>query len=436
MASTYKRDGVWMIAYKDERGRWRGIRAKVKTKTLAQKEAVEAQRVADLRRDGLAPPEANSKRRFGELMDLWKERYGQRLRSQTIVQMVEKQLRPDLGHLQLGGAAAALPGLLNSKIGELSPCSLNHLRAYCHRLYAVASMRSVSWWMNPNPINRLELPKFKEPKRARPTLTAEEALRVLAALDQRWRPLSWRPLFATAFFLGLRRGELLALRKTDVDLVAGTITVARSGESEMTKGGDDGVVPIPEPLRPYLEAALKLSPSEWVFPAADGKQRAPATNLKAVLRRAMGRAGIVDGYEHRCRKGGCGYVEKATDKANRRCPNDGRALWIRAIPKSGIVFHSLRHTTATLLARAKVHPSVAQKILRHKDIETTLAIYTHLGDMEAMRAGVAMLDFGPLAERAPAPVVPLRPAVGAQQARGSAATLSADFLRAGSIPKS
>jgi len=31
----------------------------------------------------------------------------------------------------------------------------------------------------------------------------------------------------------------------------------------------------------------------------------------------------------------------------------------------GIVFHSLRHTTATLLARAKVHPSVAQKILQH-----------------------------------------------------------------------
>jgi integrase len=34
----------------------------------------------------------------------------------------------------------------------------------------------------------------------------------------------------------------------------------------------------------------------------------------------------------------------------------------------------LRHTTATLLARAKVLPSAAQKILRHANIETTLAI--------------------------------------------------------------
>ena len=87
-----------------------------------------------------------------------------------------------------------------------------------------------------------------------------------------------------------------------------------------TKGGDDGTVPIPEPLRPYLDAAIKLSPSRWVFPAADGTQRAADTNLKAVLRRALGRAGIVEGYEHRCRKPTCGHVESADDSSNRRCP--------------------------------------------------------------------------------------------------------------------
>ena len=336
-------------------------------------------------------------------MNLWQERYGSRLRSQTIQLSVEKHLRPALGKLLLCGAAAALPALLHSKIGQLSPSSLNHLRAYCHRLYAVASMRSVGWWMGPNPVNRLELPKFKEPKRKRPTVAAEDVPRVLAALSP-----EWRPLFATAFFLGLRRGELLALQKEDIDLRDWTITVRRSNDADVTKGGDDGTVPIPEPLRPYLDAAIKLSPSKWVFPAADGKQRAPDTNLKAVLQRALGRAGIVDGYEHRCRKPGCGHVELASDDGNRRCPKDSRALWIRPLPKKGIVFHSLRHTTATLLARAKVHPSVAQKILRHANIETTLAIYTHLDGIEDMRAAVAKLDFGPLAERAPAPVVPLK----------------------------
>ena len=56
-------------------------------------------------------------------------------------------------------------------------------------------------------------------------------------------------------------------------------------------------------------------------------------------------------------------------------------------------------TTATLFARAKVHSSVEQKILRHADIETTLAIYMHVGGIEDMRAAVAMLDFGPFSQK-------------------------------------
>ena len=40
-----------------------------------------------------------------------------------------------------------------------------------------------------------------------------------------------------------------------------------------------------------------------------------------------------------------------------------------------------------------MYPSVAQKILRHANIETTLAIYTHIDGIEDMRAAVAKLDF-------------------------------------------
>ncbi|MFL5426932.1 MAG: tyrosine-type recombinase/integrase, partial [Myxococcales bacterium] len=56
-------------------------------------------------------------------------------------------------------------------------------------------------------------------------------------------------------------------------------------------------------------------------------------------------------------------------------------LWWRPLPRK-LSFHSLRHTRATLLAKANVHPKVAQQILRHADVETTLASHTHvdLGD--------------------------------------------------------
>ena len=46
----------------------------------------------------------------------------------------------------------------------------------------------------------------------------------------------------------------------------------------------------------------------------------------------------------------------------------------------GFTFHSLRHTFATTLAERGVHPATAQKLLGHKDIRMTLAIYTHSTD--------------------------------------------------------
>src|SRR3954471_19315983 len=230
MGSVYQEGGRWWLRFKGADGRWRGAPAKATTKPAARLEALEREQLAQQQREGLAPSDDNRRRTFGELMDLWQERYGSRLRSQTMKLSVQKHLRRALGKLLLGGAAA-LPALLNSKIGELSPSTLNHLRAYCHRLYAVASTRSVGWWMGPNPVNRLELPKFKEPKRKRPTVAAEDVPRVLAALSP-----AWRPNFATPFFLGLRRGQLLALQKEDLDLRDWTMTVRRSNNADVTKG--------------------------------------------------------------------------------------------------------------------------------------------------------------------------------------------------------
>src|SRR5438067_8488958 len=377
MASVYKKRGAWWFRFRDATGVWRDRSSKASTKAAARLEALAAQQFAHRQRDGLAPSSENMRRTFGELMDLWCERYGRRLRSQTIIPMAEKHLRPVLGKLPLGGAVAALGPLLTSKADELSPSSLNHLRAYARRLYTVASLPSIGWWLRPNPVNRDELPKFKEPKRKPATLAAQDVPALLAALSP-----EWRPMFATALFLGLRRGELIALRKEDLDLAVGTLTIARSRDADTTKGGRTVTLPIPAVLEPFLEAAVRASPSEWLFPKPDGSRRNLDLDVTAVLRRALGRAGIVEGYEHRCRKARCGYVTRAADSAQRRCPKDGHALWLRPLPQR-LSFHSLRHTCATLLAKARVHPKVAQQILRHADVETTLAIYTHvdLGDL-------------------------------------------------------
>jgi integrase len=67
----------------------------------------------------------------------------------------------------------------------------------------------------------------------------------------------------------MRKGELLALRKSDVDLPGGTIVVARSHAIETTKGGHADLLPIAEGLVPFLREALATSGSPsgpWLLP--------------------------------------------------------------------------------------------------------------------------------------------------------------------------
>ena len=52
-------------------------------------------------------------------------------------------------------------------------------------------------------------------------------------------------------------------------------------------------------------------------------------------------------------------------------------LWPKAVLWE-FTFHDLRHTTATLLVRAGVDVHRVQRILRHKDLRTTLGTYAHL----------------------------------------------------------
>ncbi len=116
---------------------------------------------------------------------------------------------------------------------------------------------------------------------------------------------------------------------------------------------------------------MQASPSNLVFPAADGTMRSRDTALDRVLRRALGRAGIVTGYEHRCRRKGCGYSVVAPTPDCGRCPKCKMVLWAKPLPRH-VRFHDLRHTAATLLLKNGVPSATVQKVLRHKDARLTL----------------------------------------------------------------
>jgi hypothetical protein len=115
------------------------------------------------------------------------------------------------------------------------------------------------------------------------------------------------------------------------------------------------------------------------------------TPLEEVLRRALAHAGIVEGWEHVCRKPACGYAELAPDDQLRRCPRHGMKLWPKAKVRQ-IRFHDLRHTTASLLMMAGVNPGAVQRILRHSDPRITTETYGHL-QPDYLRSEIDRLRF-------------------------------------------
>ena len=99
-------------------------------------------------------------------------------------------------------------------------------------------------------------PQACRPVEVRKVASPVEAAAMLEALEE-----DDRRLWAVAFYSGLRRGELIGLRRGDIDLATGVIRVERGWdmfEGEIPPKSRQGKrkVPIPAVLRDYLDELL------------------------------------------------------------------------------------------------------------------------------------------------------------------------------------
>jgi len=136
-------------------------------------------------------------------------------------------------------------------------------------------------------------------------------------------------VFRIAFYQGLRRGELLALRRGAVDLEGRRMRIG--DEAFIPKGRDENVVTITLPTHPYLEKHCreKASP-ERLFP--------------------FNSPGRLTGA----------FKEAASE----------------AVPeKPGLHFHSLRRSAGYYWAERGMSPWDVKDLLRHKSLRTTEQFY-------------------------------------------------------------
>jgi len=334
-------------------------------------------------RQGLEPlPTASLDMLFDQLVDWWWESHGQALKSPAIRGFLKKHLSPKLGRLPLREVTTVkIEGVLTEKEakGELSGRSLNHLRGFMHNIYEFARKDGGPWAGRANPVADVSRRKQEEP--ARNILTVPEFEPVLDKT-----PSNWRGPVATAVYGGLREGEIFGLLKADLDFDALELRVHRSWDAERTKDNKVARIPIVPQLVPFLREAMK-SPGVFVFPKADGSMQPRKLRLGKILRRAIAAAGLLEGYEHRCRAWRCGWREQRQDlTAPATCPRCGKpTAWSRPIPRH-VRFHDTRHSFGTAVVRA-AGTAVAQKALRHSDVRLTIHTYGHL-DTKDVRAGL------------------------------------------------
>jgi integrase len=277
-------------------------------------------------------------------------------------EIVNHYLAPALGnlpltklmptHIQKCYSDLAEGGRRDGKRGGLSPRTRRHI----HRILSGSLARAVEQQLiarNPCDVFRRRLPKVE--RREMATLTPEQSRRLLDAV--RHSHIYWPVLLALA--TGMRRGEALALRWKNFGDNSGTVRIVESLEQTKTgirfkppKSGKGRAVTLPafavEELRRWkaeqAERLLNLGNQQTgntlICARADGEPLQPQS-LTHEFPRFLARLG----------------------------PDFPR-----------VSFHDLRHTHATQLLLAGVHPKIAQERLGHSTIATTMDIYGHVSD--------------------------------------------------------
>ncbi len=219
-----------------------------------------------------------------------------------------------------------------------SPATRNRYRA----LLSSVLSKAVSWeYIEHNPVAVVKASK-ENPGRER-HLTQAQFGALLAACSN-----DLRPIVLLAGHTGMRRGELLNLRWSDVDFQSNTITVRES------KSGEPRSIPMNETVSQALLSLPRNNERGLLFPS-------PRTGgVRPDVKRAFAEA-----------------LKKAA----------------KALEKPDLTefrFHDLRHTFASLLVMNAIDLKTVQELLGHHSLRMTMR-YSHLAPDHRTRS-IRVLD--------------------------------------------
>jgi integrase len=289
------------------------------------------------------------------------------------VQHVECHVAPHIGSVKLQKLSGSQVNALYAKLAEtgrkdgktgLSPMTIHHVHACLH----TACKDAVRWGhISRNPLDAADPPRKKGDGAKEMRTWTKEQLRAFldAVKNERLSPL-WHLIAMT----GMRRGEAIGLRWSDVDLEGERLAVRRA----LIPSGRKVIVSEPKTAKGRRVIALDPGTVEV---------------LKAQAARQLEEQNDWDD----------GWVETGLvftqEDGSALDPESISRYWRQAVKKSmlpAIRLHDLRHTHATLALQAGIHPKVVSERLGHATVSITLDTYSHA--IPAMQEEAAALIAG------------------------------------------
>ena len=269
--------------------------------------------------------------------------------------IIQQMIIPRLGKIRLGALTPAHISKFDNDLLKgggrngkpLAPRSV----VYAHAVLGRALQDALRWGLIArNPSRMVKRPKA--PKSEMSVWTAEQARQFLEHVSDDRHYALWFLLLTT----GLRRGEVAALRWSDIDLAVKTLSVQR------TRVTVDYTVVENEPKTPQSRRRLALD-ADTVEALRAHRSRQNAD------RKQLGDDWQQTGYVFTDEIGAAMHPQAITDRFQKLAAAAG-------VPVMRL--HDLRHTSATLALSAGVHPKVVQERLGHSSIMITMDTYSHV----------------------------------------------------------
>lgn len=341
-------------------------------KTMKEAKQAERNLLLDVEENGLPSNQSDGFHdpTFEELASLWLENYRTTVKASTfenVKSKVEKMTEEHFKELKLKKITVAY---CQRVVIELSKSYIlyNHYLSVINRIFKYAVLMDI---LNSNPFDKVIKPKSRQVQRKGNFLTKEE-LKEFLKLAQTATLSYFFPLVHLMSYTGLRQGEALALKWSDIDFENKRITVNKTAARIKEKQT------LQTPKTKNSKRVISIDPATLSILKSWKKDQ-----IKIYFKNGKHFEGD-ENFIFTNQRGDWVHIHNFIPYFKR---------FVTDHKLKPITPHGLRHTHASLLFSAGVEPKNISDRLGHSTVQITLDLYTHITEEQRTDTVEKLLEY-------------------------------------------